>query len=67
MLCAWSALWTEYNKLHQLFVQLVGRDELCRRFRQIPGVGPIAALSFMTAIDDPSRFKRSRDVAVILA
>jgi len=30
---------------------------------QIPGVGPIAALSFMTAIDDPSRFKRSRDVA----
>jgi transposase len=30
---------------------------------QIPGVGPIAALSFMTAIDDPSCFKRSRDVA----
>jgi transposase len=30
---------------------------------QIPGVGPIAALSFMTAIDDPSRFRRSRDVA----
>ena len=30
---------------------------------QIPGVGPIAALSFVIAIDDPSRFKRSRDVA----
>src|SRR6266436_4897899 len=30
---------------------------------QIPGVGPVAALSFVTAIDDPSRFKRSRDVA----
>jgi transposase len=30
---------------------------------QIPGVGPVAALSFMTAIDDPARFKRSRDVA----
>jgi transposase len=28
-----------------------------------PGVGPVAALSFMTAIDDPARFKRSRDVA----
>ncbi len=40
--------------------------ELCRRFMQIPGVGPIAALSFMTAIDDPSRFRRSRDVAAYL-
>ncbi|ESY76073.1 hypothetical protein X743_00680 [Mesorhizobium sp. LNHC252B00] len=29
----------------------------------IPGVGPVTALSFMTAIDDPTRFRRSRDVA----
>jgi transposase len=28
----------------------------------IPGVGPICALSFRTAVDDPRRFKRSRDV-----
>ncbi|MGX1347365.1 hypothetical protein AB7M49_000941 [Bradyrhizobium elkanii] len=44
-------------------VKLVAGHALCRRFMQIPGVGPIAALSFMTAIDDPSRFRRSRDVA----
>jgi transposase len=43
--------------------QAVAGHELCRRFVQSPGVGPIAALSFMTAIDDPSRFKPSRDVA----
>ncbi|WP_410052710.1 transposase [Bradyrhizobium sp. SZCCHNRI1073] len=30
---------------------------------QVPVVGPIAAQSFMTSIDDPSRFRRSRDVA----
>lgn len=29
----------------------------------IPGVGPVTALSLVTAIDDPSRFRRSRDVA----
>ncbi|WP_281040876.1 transposase [Mesorhizobium sp. M7A.F.Ca.US.011.01.1.1] len=29
----------------------------------IPGVGPVTALSFITAIDDPWRFRRSRDVA----
>jgi hypothetical protein len=28
MLRAWSALWTEYKKLHQPIVQLVDRDEL---------------------------------------
>lgn len=42
---------------------MVARSELCRRFMAIPGVGPVTALSFMTAIDDPSRFRRSRDVA----
>jgi transposase len=27
------------------------------------GVGPVTALSFMTVIDDPTRYRRSRDVA----
>jgi transposase len=44
-------------------IKFVAGHELCRRFMQIPGVGPVVALSFVTAIDDPSRFKRSRDVA----
>ncbi|MGY3413666.1 hypothetical protein ACVWZV_009833 [Bradyrhizobium sp. GM5.1] len=63
MLNARAALWKEYCRLHDLVVRLVAGHELCRRFMQIPGVGPIAALSFMTAVDDPSRFRRSRDVA----
>jgi len=52
-----------YLKLHDLVVKFVAGHELCRRLMQIPGVGPVAALSLVTAIDDPSRFKRSRDVA----
>ncbi len=63
MLRARAALWTEYLTLNKLVVQLAMRDELCRRFMEIPGVGPIAALSFSSAIDDPKRFRRSRDVA----
>ena len=63
MLNARAALWKEYCRLHKLVVKLVASHELCRRFMQIPGVGPVAALSFMTAIDEPKRFKRSRDVA----
>lgn len=39
---------------------------VCRRFMTIPGVGPIIALSFFTAIEDPSRFRRSEDVGAYL-
>jgi transposase len=63
MLNARAAPWKEYLRLHDLVVKLVASHELCRRFMQIPGVGPVAALSFMTATDEPKRFKRSRDVA----
>jgi transposase len=63
MLRARQALWEEYVKLHRLVVQIVARDELCRRFMGIPGVGPVTALTFASAIDDPHRFRRSRDVA----
>lgn len=63
MLMARGALWKQYCKLHDLVVKFVSRSELCRRFTAIPGVGPVTALSFMSTIDDPSRFRRSRDVA----
>lgn len=32
------------------------------RLRQIPGVGPITALAFVLAIEDPARIARTRDV-----
>jgi transposase len=63
MLRARAALWSEYLALNKLVVQITMGDELCRRFMEIPGVGPVTALSFATAIDDPERFRRSRDVA----
>jgi len=63
MLRARAALWTEYLVLNKLVVRLAMRDELCRRFMAIPGVGPVTALSFSSAIDDPKRFRRSRNVA----
>ena len=63
MLRARAALWAEYLTLHKLVVQIAMRDELCRRFMAIPGVGPVTALSFSSAIDDPQRFRRSRNVA----
>jgi transposase len=63
MLRARAAPWTEYLALNTLVVQITMRDERCHRFTEIPGVGPVTALSYATAIDDPTRFRRSRDVA----
>jgi len=38
-------------------------DMICQRFMTTPGVGPVTALTFKAAVDDPVRFKRSRTVA----
>ena len=62
LLTARAVLWKEYLKLHNLVVRVVGRDELMRRFTTVPGVGPITAMSFRAAVDDPNRFPKSRIV-----
>ena len=41
---------------------LADHDPVCRRLMSAPGVGPITALSFRVAVDEPARFARSRDV-----
>jgi transposase len=63
MLSVRRAVWAEYKRLHNALVRVVRQDAVCRRFTTIPGVGPVTALAFKTAIDDPRRFTRSRTVS----
>lgn len=42
------------------------KDTVCRQFMTAPGVGPITALAFRATLDDPGRFRRSRDVGAHL-
>ena len=46
--------------------QLVRASAACRRLMTIPGVGQLTALAFTAAIDDPGRFRRSRDIGPYL-
>lgn len=46
--------------------KLVRASDACRRLMTIPGVGPLTALAFTAAIDDPDRFRRSRDLGAYL-
>jgi transposase len=36
--------------------------DVCRRLMEIPGVGPLCALTFYAAVGDPHRFSRSADI-----
>jgi transposase len=42
------------------------KDNVCRRFMTLDGVGPITALTYKGEIDDPRRFNKSRSVGAYL-
>lgn len=62
MLDVRRSLFEGYERLHKVLLQVVQHDEICRRLMTVPGVGPVAALSFKVGVDDPLRFARSRTV-----
>ena len=62
ILRARAALRRELAGLEKLVCNLARRDPVCRLLMTMPGVGHVIALTFMSAIDDPERFRRSKDV-----
>ena len=44
----------------------VERYPITQLLRQIGGVGPVVALTFVLTLDDPARFRRARDVGAYL-
>ncbi len=41
---------------------MANKDSVCQRLMTVPGVGYITALTFKAGVDDPTRFKHSRNV-----
>ncbi len=62
MLAARTSLQTEFTRLHRTLLALVRADPVCRLLMSVPGVGAVVAVTFKSGVDDPSRFRRSRDV-----
>ena len=52
----------EIAGLTRKLLALARDNEESRRLMTVPGIGPITALAFYTAVDDPTRFRRSRSV-----
>ncbi|MGB5216254.1 MAG: IS110 family transposase [Anderseniella sp.] len=63
LLDARVVLYQHFLELDRRVKRAAARDDVCMRMMTVPGVGPIAALTFKAAVDDPARFKRSRTVA----
>lgn len=62
MLRARAMIMREVADLEKLIRRIVRANPVCRRLMSIPGVGPMNALAFVSAIDNPHVFRRSRDV-----
>src|ERR1700738_3877869 len=62
MLSARAALKTEYERLHKVVLSIVREDTVCRRLMTVPGVGPLVAVTYKSAMDDPNRIMKSKAV-----
>ncbi len=62
MVRAHASMMVEANTLDELVRRYAHEDAVCQRLMTAPGVGPVIAVAFKAAIDDPSRFKQSRVV-----
>src|SRR5215469_9171589 len=60
MLSARATLQAEYEKLHKAVLAIVRDDAVCRRLMTVPGVGPLVAVTYKSAIDDPHRIVKSK-------
>jgi transposase len=56
----------EFARLTKQVLDIVRKEEICRRLMSAPGVGPIAALTFRATIDRPERFGNARAVGAHL-
>jgi transposase len=65
MLAARYALQKHYTKLHKAMLSIVRSDAIRRRLMTTPGVGPVVAITFKTALDDSTRISKSKAVGAL--
>jgi transposase len=62
LLAARAAMGEQLSKLEKRVRSLARHDRRVRRLMSAPGVGAVVALTFVAAIDDPTRFRSSKAV-----
>jgi transposase len=62
LLAARETLLEQFKALERRLMAIGRADERVRQLSSVPGVGALVALTFTAAIDDPGRFRASRQV-----
>lgn len=60
MLSVRAAVRARIRALNRRVGAAVRASAVCRQLMTVPGVGPVVALSFVSGVDDPSRFRCAR-------
>jgi transposase len=66
LLAARNAVLGAIAAINRDMKRLARSSEACQRLMAIPGVGQLTALAFVATIDEPQRFRKSRDVGAYL-
>ena len=66
LLGLWRVLTDERRTYQRELERLARNHGVCRMLMTTPGIGTLTALAYVSAIDDPHRFRRSEDVGAYL-
>lgn len=61
-----EALRANLDRIDKKLLRMARENPVCQNFLAIKGVGPLCALSFYSAVEDPIRFKRNADIGPYL-
>jgi transposase len=66
MLVAWRQLRQQISAFDKAVRVLVKSSPTCRHLMGVPGIGVLSVLAYVTMVEDPTRFARSRSVGAHL-
>jgi transposase len=62
MLVAWRQLREQIAEFDKQVRALTKKDPTCRLLMSVPGIGVVSVLAYVSTVEDPKRFARSRSV-----
>lgn len=66
LLTVWRSLQEQIEALDRQLLRLARASTAARRLMTVPGVGAITALAFLSIVDDPGRFAKSKSTGAYL-
>jgi transposase len=66
MLTAWRQLRAQIGAFDKAIRALAKSNPACRLLMSVPGIGVLSVLAFVSTVEDPARFSRSRSVGAHL-